>query len=286
MLLRISPQNRAHIICLCAALLLLITWAYLTVLPQKQHPVIAEDDGANQIVHTLDGPLPAPHPRYFCLSPLSTHLDARFAKPTWPTAPERQASLIRLLHSFVGTMEDVGITTWIAHGSLLAWHWNARIFPWEWDLDVHVNLRGLQELVSCCNGSVYKYGIEGKYMLDVNAFVWERDGMVDPANRIDARWIDLATGLYVDITAVEEADDAEGEGLLVAKDGHRYRKRDVLPLGAARFEGVEVLVPRNVTVVLGNEYGREALVRRVFRGFRFHEDLREWEAIISDMTSS
>ncbi|KAK2684641.1 hypothetical protein QWA68_016758, partial [Fusarium oxysporum] len=121
MLLRISPRNRAYLICLFAALLLLITWAYLTVLPQKQHPVIAEHDGTNQIVHTLDGPLPAPHPRYFCLSPLSTHLDARFAKPTRPTAPERQASLIRLLHSFVGTMEDVGITTWIAHGSLLAW---------------------------------------------------------------------------------------------------------------------------------------------------------------------
>jgi hypothetical protein len=54
--------------------------------------------------------------------------------------------------------------------------------------------------------------------------------------------------------------------LLAAKDGHRYRKKDVLPLGAARFDGVEVLVPRNVTVVLENEYGREALVRRVFRG--------------------
>ncbi|RKK84232.1 hypothetical protein BFJ68_g17364 [Fusarium oxysporum] len=181
-------------------------------------------------------------------------------------------------------MKDVGITTWIAHGSLLAWHWNARIFPWEWDLDVHVYLRGLQELVSCCNSSVYKFGTEGKYLLDVNAFVWERDGMVDPANRIDARWIDLATGLYVDITAVEEADDVEEEeGLPAAKDGHRYRGRDVLPLRAAQFEDVEVLVPHNATVVLENEYGREALARRVFRGF--HEDPREWEAITSDMTS-
>ncbi|KAK2929115.1 LicD family [Fusarium oxysporum f. sp. vasinfectum] len=243
MLLQISPRNCTHLICLCAALLLLITWAYLTALPtyqglepQKQHTIIAEDDGANQIVHTLDGPLPAPHPRYFPISPLSTHLDERFAKPTRPTALERQASLIKLLHSFVGTMEDVGITTWIAHGSLLAWHWNARIFPWEWDLDVHVHLRGLQELVSCCNGSVYKFGTEGKYLLDVNTFVWERDCMVDPANRIDARWIDLATGLYVDITAVEEADDAEEEeGLLAAKDGHRYRRR-----GRAAIEGGSV----------------------------------------------
>jgi hypothetical protein len=196
-------------------------------------------------------------------------------------------------------MEDVGITTWIAYGSLLAWHWNARIFPWEWDLDVYVHFRGLQELVTCCNGSVYNYGTEGKYLLDVNAFVWERDGIVDPANRIDARWIDLTTGLYVDITAMEEVEDTEG-GLLVAKDGHRYRKKDVLPLEVARFEGVEVLVPHNTTVVLENEYGRGALVRGVFKGyvyhatreqvlksyrFRFHEDLREWKAITSHITS-
>ncbi|WKT53896.1 LicD family [Fusarium oxysporum f. sp. vasinfectum] len=220
-------------------------------------------------------PLPSVHP------PRRTLHKANPAHGTGAASlPYQAAALVRWVHGGRG-----GLPRGSPHGSLLAWHWNARIFPWEWDLDVHVHFRGLQELVSCCNGSVYKYGTEGKYMLDVNAFVWERDGMVDPANRIDARWIDLATGLYVDITAVEEADDAEGEGFLVAKDGHRYRKRDVLPLVAARFEGVEVLVPRNVTVVLENEYGREALVRRVFRGFRFHEDLREWEAIISDMTS-
>lgn len=273
MLLRIPPRNRIHLICLGAALLLLATWAYLAVLPtyqglepQKQRPVIAEDNDARRIVHTMDGPLPASHPRYFPLSPLSTHLDARFAAPTRPTAPERHAALTRLLRSFVGTMEDVGTTTWLAHGSLLAWHWSPRIFPWEWDLDVHVHLRGLQKLASCCNGSVYEYGTGEKYLLDVNPFMWERNGMVDPTNRIDARWIDLATGLYVDITAVEEAEDAEGGWSLAAKDGHRYRKRDVLPLRAAWFEGVKVLVPWNATVVLEHEYGREALVRRIFRG--------------------
>ncbi|KAH6871628.1 LicD family-domain-containing protein [Thelonectria olida] len=273
MLVRIPPRNRVHLICLGAVLLLLATWAHLTLLPayqglklQKQRPVIAEDNDARRIVHTMDGPLSASHPRYFPLSALSSHLDARFAAPTRPTAPERQAALTRLLRSFVGTMDDVGITTWLAHGSLLAWHWSARIFPWEWDLDVHVHLRGLEKLASCCLGSVYEYGTGEKYLLDVNAFVWERNGMVDPTNRIDARWIDLATGLYVDITAVEEADDAEEGVSLAAKDGHRYRKRNVLPLRVAWFEGVEVLVPWNATVLLEHEYGSEALVRKVFRG--------------------
>jgi hypothetical protein len=273
MLLRIPPRNRIRLLCLVAAMLLLATWVFLTVLltyrglePQKQHHFIAEENNARRVVHTMDGPLPASHPRYFPLSPLSSHLDARFAAPTRPTTPERQAALTRLLRSFVGTMEDVGIITWLAHGSLLAWHWSARIFPWEWDLDVHVYLQGLEKLASCCNGSMYEYSTREKYLLDVNAFVWERNGIVDPNNRIDARWIDLATGLYVDITAVEEADDAEEGGSLAAKDGHRYRKRNVLPLRVAWFEGVEVLVPRNATVLLEHEYGKEALVRRVFRG--------------------
>ena len=272
MLLRKPPRNYTHLICLGAALLLLATWAYLTAVPtyqglelQKQRPIIAED-GDRRIFHTMDGPLRALHPRYFPLSPLSTHLDARFAASTRPTAPERQVTLTRLLQSFIGTMEDVGITTWLAHGSLLAWYWSARIFPWEWDLDVHVHLRGLQKLASCCNGSVYEYGKGERYLLDVNAFVWERNGMVDSANRIDARWIDLATGLYVDITAVEEADDGERGELLKAKDGHQYRKKNMLPLKIVSFEVVEVLVPGNVTVLLEQEYGTEALVRTVFRG--------------------
>ncbi|KAK2666553.1 hypothetical protein RAB80_017670 [Fusarium oxysporum f. sp. vasinfectum] len=250
MLLQISPRNCTHLICLCAALLLLITWAYLTALPtyqglepQKQHTIIAEDDGANQIVHTLDGPLPAPHPRYFPISPLSTHLDERFAKPTRPTALERQASLIKLLHSFVGTMEDVG--------------------------DYHVDRPRFSPRLALERADLPMGMGPGR-----------------PCASSRAAGADLATGLYVDITAVEEADDAEEEeGLLAAKDGHRYRRRDVLPLRAARLEDVEMLVPHNATVVLENEYDREALARRVFRGFRFHEDLREWEAITSDMTS-
>jgi hypothetical protein len=214
MLLRISPRKHTHLIGIYTTLLLLVVWAYLTVSPlyrslevQNQGFDIAQDDRTKQMVHTLD-PSPRNH-RYFPLSSLSNHLDARFAKLTRPTALQRQASLARLLHSFILKMGDVGITTWIAHGSLLAWHWNERIFPWEWDLDVYVHFRELQELLRCCNGSVYGYGREGRYLLDINTFAWERDGIVDPDNRIDARWIDLSMVLYVDITAVQERGTTE-----------------------------------------------------------------------------
>lgn len=286
----LTPHNGIVPICLCAALLLPATCAYSIISPTSQSfghqqqrgiiakpkysrnlhhaspepPVIPSPDDARFIDHTTDGPLPASHPRYFPLSPLSTHLDARFARSAPPPTLERQAALSRLLHSFISTMNDLGITVWLAHGSLLAWYWSERVFPWEWDLDVHVHFRELERLASCCNGSAYKYGAGERYLLDINAFMWERDGKIDPANRIDARWVDLATGMFVDVTAVEREDKRRGG--LGAKDGHWYRTKDVLPLKVAWFEGVEVLVPWNTTAVLEQEYGRKVLVMRVFRG--------------------
>jgi hypothetical protein len=60
-----------------------------------------------------------------------------------------------------------------------------------------------------------------EYLLYINPNFLERSRTKDPDNIIDARWIDMATGLFVDIIAVSEVQKESEKGVqyLLAKDG-------------------------------------------------------------------
>lgn len=65
------------------------------------------------------------------------HYDIRYFQKI-VTDEERQDTLRHLIRAYLLTFEYLGIETWIAHGTLLAWYWNAKILPWDWDLDTQV----------------------------------------------------------------------------------------------------------------------------------------------------
>lgn len=63
-------------------------------------------------------------------------------------------------------------------------------------------------------------------------------------------------------------DLTEGStGLLRAKDGHSYMRSMVFPLKGSMFEQMHTYVPYEAQAVLTQEYGIEALERKIFRGF-------------------
>lgn len=66
--------------------------------------------------------------------------------------------------------------------------------------------------------------VERKYLLDVNPWIWERV-RGDGNNVIDARWIDVRNGLYVDITGIAETKPAQ-PSILNCKNYHFYRVSD------------------------------------------------------------
>lgn len=63
--------------------------------------------------------------------------------------------------------------------------------------------------------------VEREYLLDVNPWIWERV-RGDGNNVIDARWVDVRNGLYVDITGIAETRPAQ-PGILNCKNYHVYR---------------------------------------------------------------
>lgn len=206
-------------------------------------------------------------------------------------------------------MDSINAETWIMHGSLLGWWWNRRIMPWDSDIDVQVSEPGLAYLAANYNMSVHSFQdvkwlgevdmggqdivkakrdvgsnssatgeSEGKrrYLLDINPH-WKNRSYKDIDNMIDGRWIDMQTGLYIDITSVRWNRSSPVPGTLYCKDRHHYLSRQIFPLRTSQFEGVPAKIPYSYQELLAEEYGPDSLVERLFRkeGHWF-DDQMEW----------
>ena len=190
----------------------------------------------------------------------------------------------------MSTFADIGVETWLMHGSLLGWWWNRQvalpssyqdlpspllssrpltlqIMPWDSDIDVQVLEPSMYYLAAYYNMSVFHYKTprlpEGRdYLLEINPHYTNRD-QSDWLNVIDARWIDTETGLFIDITTARyDPSHSVGEGVLVCKDGHEYRDTYLFPLRDTMFEGAPVKIPYRFRDLLEAEYGATALVNK------------------------
>ena len=103
------------------------------------------------------------------------------------------------------------------------------------------------------------------YLLDINPNNVDRvrgDGM----NVIDARWIDVRNGLFIDITGLSETNPSTQPGVWSCKNFHRYRTRDLYPLRETVFQGVPALVPYAFDKILTEEYSARALTKTYHEG--------------------
>ncbi|KAL8713351.1 MAG: hypothetical protein Q9220_002550 [cf. Caloplaca sp. 1 TL-2023] len=115
---------------------------------------------------------------------------------------DQRTNLTSLMQSYLSTMTDIGVETWIIHGTLMGWWWNRKASSMSPSRD-------------------FQHAPHGKnYMLEINP------KYVDPAqedalNQIDARWIDMLSGVFIDITAVRPK--RSHPGIMYCKDKHKYR---------------------------------------------------------------
>ncbi|KAI0131336.1 LicD family-domain-containing protein [Daldinia grandis] len=125
------------------------------------------------------------------------------------------------------------------------------------------------------NGSKDVGHINKTYLLDVNPHHAD-PGRGNGANIIDARWIDVDTGLFIDITGLAERDAAGSPGVWSCKNAHRYRTREIYPVRRTEFEGVPARVPFAFDKILTDEYGAKSLVSTEWAGHRWVPELKEW----------
>ena len=207
------------------------------------------------------------------------HYDARFYAGEVEPALATKV-LLDLLRAFGDAARPLGVAPVLMHGALIGWAWNRRLLPWDRDIDLCLLVDDLAALDREAATLAYD---RARFVLDVNP------NYRDPAtrnrhprekveeNKIDARFVDRATGLYLDVTALRPMPAAgDGEPRVVTKCPHAYRVADLLPLVASELEGVPVHVPCNVEAVLVQEYGERVLARSVYRGWRFDRAQGAW----------
>lgn len=219
--------------------------------------------------------------KYFHESTFGEHYDGRFANKKL-NYDNRRKHLTALIQTYLSSMNDIGAETWIMHGSLLGWWWNRKILPWDSDLDVMVSEKSIHHLAQYYNMTIHHYHLPGldegrDYMLEVNPHY--NNDSIESANKIDARWIDTDTGLYIDITTLRRNKTAEAlgiDGAMMVKDKHHYMFDDIFPLRQSTFEGFTVMVPFAYGALLVEEYTERALTQVSFEDHRFDAEKQEW----------
>ncbi|KAK4690219.1 hypothetical protein P7C71_g6515, partial [Lecanoromycetidae sp. Uapishka_2] len=231
---------------------------------------------------------PSGWPKYFQEpgnTQLSNHYDIRYEHGIL-SYDEKQDAQVHMMRGYLDFFKENGIETWLAHGTLLGWWWNGKMLPWDWDIDTQVSLPSLSYLGQHFNGSIYDYSssdsdpdttpvVERQYLLDVNPAIIERD-RGNGNNVIDARWIDIRNGLYIDITGLSETEPLARPGVWSCKNYHHYKTTDLYPMRETMYEGVVAKVPYAYDRILAEEYEEKALVSTEYEGHKWHPDIKEW----------
>ncbi|GEQ71899.1 hypothetical protein JCM33374_g5585 [Metschnikowia sp. JCM 33374] len=230
------------------------------------------------------------------------HYDWRFfndalfyEKKDWTKAERVERTNIileRLLRNWNRFAEEKGIVSWIMHGPLLSWYWDGLMFPYDVDIDIQMPISELTRLAREYNQTlVIENPSEGygRYLIDVGTYIHNRD-MSDTGNHIDARFVDVDSGVSIDITGLAKSssnlseenleEDAKNDGDASAavyndRRKHSYTLSQISPLHYSMLGGVPVYIPSAVERMLRLEF-KTGLDEYEFHDWYFVPKLQLW----------
>lgn len=204
--------------------------------------------------------------------------------------------LDRLLRNWYRFAEEKGIVTWIMHGPLLSWYWDGLMFPFDNDIDIQMSAVELARLARDYNQTLIVEDPSegyGKYLIDIGTFIHNRDISLN-SNHIDGRFVDVDSGIYIDITGLgkskanppEEYNNNElvnihkefhDENAEVYNDRrkHFYTLDQLSPLRYSMLGGVPVYIPSTITNRIVFEYSN-GLVNYEFNDWYYVTRLNLW----------
>lgn len=290
---------------------------------QPKYLTPTEQNYYNSIKYSLATPKP---PKYFTevkmvksdpKKSFGNHYDWRFFNGVTVGTDEHMATLHRLVKNYLNFARQNNIKTWIAHGSLLSWYWSGAAFPWDVDVDVQMPLADLHYMAKNFNQSLIIENVAdnngefdglGRYFLDIGSFVTHRE-KGNGNNNIDARFIDIDTGAYIDITALalsntrapdryigadkalkamNNTEPPRFEGELSNLHQNRYLKvyncrnnhfsqlAELNPLVPTIVENQIGYVPNDFTKPLVNEYQVKSITTPIYGKYSYLMELGMW----------
>lgn len=204
--------------------------------------------------------------------------------------------LDRMLRSWSRFAQEKGIIYWIMHGPLLSWYWDGLMFPFDVDIDIQMPIVDLLRLAKEYNQTLVVEDPSegyGKFMLDVGSYIHNR-GISKNQNHIDARFIDVDSGIYIDITGLSKSianapEEYTNNPLVDITKGfkddtaeiyndrrkHFYTLPQLSPLKYSLLGGVPVYVPLVLANRLLFEYPK-GLLSYAFSRWVFVHRLNLW----------
>jgi phosphorylcholine metabolism protein LicD len=157
--------------------------------------------------------------------------------------------LKNLLFVLTSICNEKDIKVIIMHGSLIGWHFNKEILPYDNDIDVCILEEDIIKFIKCD-------GIESNdYIIQVNPNFINRSSL-DKDNKIDARIISKKCGVFIDITFLTSI---ENNNFYNCKSPHYYKKDLIMPLKKDKFENCNIYIPQIYKHCLFQEYGPNVL---------------------------
>ncbi|CAK9435497.1 uncharacterized protein LODBEIA_P02240 [Lodderomyces beijingensis] len=199
---------------------------------------------------------------------------------------ERQSVLHHMVRVWFQFAEANGFASWINYGSLLGWSFNGVNMPWDTDIDVQMPIAQLDRLGREFNKTLImenpRFG-NARYWLEISpTYIRQGNGR----NHIDARFIDIQSGLYIDISALSHTEvppptkdsvpDNLSTMLVHCKNWNWHTLDELLPIRHTYFEGASVYIPNKVNRLLTNKYGATALTNYNFHNHNFQSDISIW----------
>lgn len=263
------------------------------------------------------------YPKYFHEPRLSdkkiggSHYDWRFFNiKEIDNEYKRLSTLNRLIRAWLRFTNNENIHTWLAHGTLLGYSFNGFMLPWDYDHDVQVSSSAMWRMakyynqsliVDCTSDDQYSSGY-GQYFLDISSNFFNRTNS-NGNNAIDARFIDIHTGMYIDITQLSDVINKEEtlkhdlvdfgkvlkqefyrllkqqrisidgiieeDNLVSCKNHHFYRLEDFEQFEKHIFEGEYAYVPKHWPDILDREFPKRKTAWK-HEGYTWRSQLELW----------
>ena len=145
------------------------------------------------------------------------------------------------------------------------------MLPWDDDGDTQVSISTLKYMAEHLNRTTHRYKfadppLELEYLLDVNPN-WDERRRGNGQNNIDARWIDVRNGMFIDITSLAELEPETYPGIWFCKNRNPFHTKDLFPMRRTVFEGVTASIPHAYESILRNKYGQGALDQTSYQGY-------------------
>lgn len=214
----------------------------------------------------------------------SHHISFPFFK-RYVSNRERHSVLHHMLRVWFQFAEAHGVDSWVNYGSLLGWAYNGINMPWDTDIDVQMPIAQLDRLARVANSTIVienpRHG-NAKYLFEVSpTYIRQGNGR----NFIDARFIDINTGLYIDISGVSYTRhtpppkvQAKPSAIMVhCKNWNWHSLDELLPIRHSYFEGASVYIPNNTLSILTKKYGADLFTSKLeFHGYEYIKHLNLW----------